>query len=86
MASLSVASAYPYAQAPGPAGLAYPKAGPNGHYDAKHYFQVCTNLHLQRNRVALQKIKIDPPKNLTSLKYVFSPYLYFAYVSKLNLP
>ena len=74
MAIVSMAAAfpYPYPQAPGPAGLAYPKAGPNGHYDAKHYFQVCTNLHLQRNRVALQKIKIDPPKNLTSLKYVFS--------------
>ena len=74
MAIVSMATAfpYPYPQAPGPAGLAYPKAGPNGHYDAKHYFQVCTNLHLQRNRVALQKIKIDPPKNLTSLKYVFS--------------
>merc|ERR1712008_496971 len=37
--SLSMASAYPHAQAPGPGGLAYPKAGPNGHYDAKHYFQ-----------------------------------------------
>merc|ERR1712086_212311 len=28
--SLSIVSAYPYAQAPGPGGLAYPKAGPNG--------------------------------------------------------
>merc|ERR1712008_658833 len=37
--SLSIVSAYPYAQAPGPGGLAYPKAGPNGHYDAKNYFQ-----------------------------------------------
>jgi hypothetical protein len=42
MAVVSMAAAfpYPYPQAPGPAGLAYPKAGPNGHYDAKHYFQV----------------------------------------------
>ena len=55
MASLSMVSAYPYAQAPGPAGLAYPKAGPNGHYDAKHYFQVCSNLHLHRNSIALRK-------------------------------
>merc|ERR1712203_1142336 len=41
MAIVSMAAAfpYPYPQAPGPAGLAYPKAGPNGHYDAKHYFQ-----------------------------------------------
>ena len=40
MAVVAMASAfpYPYPQAPGPA-LAYPKAGPNGHYDAKHYFQ-----------------------------------------------
>merc|ERR1711899_430176 len=40
LAFISMASAfpYPYPQAPGPA-LAYPKAGPNGHYDAKHYFQ-----------------------------------------------
>merc|ERR1712061_548672 len=30
---------YPYPQGPPPAALAYPKAGPNGHYDAKHYFQ-----------------------------------------------
>ena len=64
MAIVSMAAAfpYPYPQAPGPAGLAYPKAGPNGHYDAKHYFQVCSNLHLHRNRVALGKNKIDPPK------------------------
>merc|ERR1712168_326113 len=35
LAFISMASAfpYPYPQAPGPA-LAYPKAGPNGHYDA----------------------------------------------------
>merc|ERR1712086_729900 len=32
--SLSIVSAYPYAQAPGPGGLAYPKAGSNGHFDA----------------------------------------------------
>merc|ERR1711997_835373 len=40
LAFISMASAfpYPYPQAPGPA-LSYPKAGPNGHYDAKHYFQ-----------------------------------------------
>ena len=47
MAIVSMAAAfpYPYPQAPGPAGLAYPKAGPNGHYDAKHYFQVLTYLY-----------------------------------------
>ena len=90
MASLVVASAYPYAQAPGPAGLAYPyaqapgpaglaypKAGPNGH------FQVCTNLHLHRNRVALRKIKMTPKKSDIINHF---PYLYFAYISKLYLP
>ena len=37
-----MASAFPFPYPQGPAGpaLAYPKAGPNGHYDAKHYFQV----------------------------------------------
>merc|ERR1712086_477360 len=42
MAIVSMAAAfpYPYPQAPGPAGLAYPKAGPNGHFDAKNYFQI----------------------------------------------
>merc|ERR1712223_1121363 len=43
MALVSMAAAYPdprpYPQGPPPAALAYPKAGPNGHYDAKHYFQ-----------------------------------------------
>merc|ERR1712018_441735 len=37
--SMVAAFPYPYPQAPGPGALAYPKAGPNGHYDAKHYFQ-----------------------------------------------
>ena len=39
---VSMASAFPFPYPQGPAGpaLAYPKAGPNGHYDAKHYFQV----------------------------------------------
>merc|ERR1711953_387138 len=38
---VSMASAFPFPYPQGPAGpaLAYPKAGPNGHYDAKHYFQ-----------------------------------------------
>merc|ERR1712050_807031 len=39
LALVSMASAFPYPQAPAPGALPYPKAGPNGHYDAKHYFQ-----------------------------------------------
>ena len=39
LAFVSMTSALPYPQAPVQGALAYPKAGPNGHYDAKHYFQ-----------------------------------------------
>merc|ERR1712223_1795934 len=43
MALVSMTAAFPeprpYPQGPPPAALAYPKAGPNGNYDAKHYFQ-----------------------------------------------
>merc|ERR1711997_328207 len=37
LAFVTTAMAYPYPQGPGPLNL--PKAGPSGHYDAKHYFQ-----------------------------------------------
>ena len=39
LAFVSMTTALPNPQASVQGALAYPKAGPNGHYDAKHYFQ-----------------------------------------------